>query len=179
MKTETLKKPTAATGTPANEFHHFFVEQLKDIYWAEKHLKAGLRKMRRAATSPRLADAFEKHYGEGDKQIADLESIFGLLGEKPAAKRCEAMAGLLKEAEEMIEDTERNSFVRDAGLILAAQKVEHYEIATYGTLCALAAYLPEKRVRKLLEKTLAEEKKTDEALTRLAEEFVNECAAIE
>lgn len=167
------------TGDTQSEFHHFFVEQLKDIYWAEKHLKKGLQKMRRAATSPRLTAAFEKHYGEGDKQIADLETIFALLGEKPEAKRCEAMAGLLQEAEEMITDTRRNSFVRDAGLILAAQKVEHYEIATYGTLRTLAAYLPEKRVQKMLEKTLAGEKKTDELLTRLAEEFINECAAVE
>ncbi len=168
-----------AAGDIRSEFHNFFVEQLKDIYWAEKHLKKGLQKMRRAATSPRLTAAFEKHYGEGDKQIADLETIFSLLGEKPEAKRCEAMAGLLQEAEEMITDTQRNSFVRDAGLILAAQKVEHYEIATYGTLRALAAYLPEKRVQKMLEKTLAAEKKTDELLTCLAEEFINECAAVE
>lgn len=161
------------------EFHCFFVEQLKDIYWAEKHLKKGLKKMSRAATSPKLRDAFEKHYNEGDKQIAELETIFGLLGEKPETKRCEAMAGLLEEADGMISDTQKNSFVRDAGLILAAQKVEHYEIATYGTLRALAAYLPEKKVGKMLETILAGEKKTDELLTRIAEEFVNECAAVE
>lgn len=161
------------------EFHCFFVDQLKDIYWAEKHLKKGLKKMSKAATSPKLRDAFEKHYNEGDKQIAELETIFGLMGEKPETKRCEAMAGLLEEADGMISDTQKNSFVRDAGLILAAQKVEHYEIATYGTLCALAAYLPEKRVRKMLETILAGEKKTDELLTRIAEEFVNECAAVE
>ena len=169
------------TGRPSaqTEFHRFFVEQLKDIYWAEKHLKKGLKKMSKAATSNKLTTAFEKHYNEGDKQIAELETIFGLLGEKPETKRCEAMAGLLEEADGMISDTQKNSFVRDAGLILAAQKVEHYEIATYGTLNALAAYLPEKKVKKMLETILAGEKKTDEALTRLAEEFVNECAAVE
>lgn len=129
------------------DFHNFFVEQIKDIYWAEKHLKKGLDKMRRSATSPKLAAAFEKHYGAGDKQIAVLEEIFALLGEKPEAKRCEAMAGLLEEADGMVSDTKRNSFVRDAGLILAAQKVEHYEIATYGTLCALAEYLPRRKSR--------------------------------
>ncbi len=101
------------------------------------------------------------------------------MGEKPETKRCEAMAGLLEEADGMISDTQKNSFVRDAGLILAAQKVEHYEIATYGTLRALAAYLPEKKIRKMLETILAGEKKTDELLTRIAEEFVNECAAVE
>ena len=89
------------------------------------------------------------------------------------------MAGLLEEAEEMIQDTERNSFVRDAGLILAAQKSEHYEIATYGTLKALAAYLPEKKVAKMLAKILEGEKKTDATLTCLAEDFINECAAVE
>lgn len=173
------KKSSSERPSAQTEFHKFFVDQIKDIYWAEKHLKSGLRKMSRAATSPKLAMMFEKHYKEGDEQIAQLETIFSLLGEKPEAKRCEAMAGLLEEANGMISDTERNSFVRDAGLILAAQKVEHYEIATYGTLCALAAYLPDKKVKKILEATLADEKKTDLALTRLAEEFVNECAAVE
>lgn len=176
---DTDKRNNTSNRSAQTEFHHFFVEQIKDIYWAEKHLKPGLRKMSRAATSPVLTDAFEKHYREGDTQIADLETVFELLGEKPEAKRCEAMAGLLKEAEEMIADTERNSFVRDAGLILAAQKVEHYEIATYGTLNALAAFLPEKKVKKIIGKILAGEKKTDEALTRIAEEVVNECAAVE
>lgn len=199
MKTNNTKTDNAKTATAAadsktkdakncppnknvpygDDFHDFFVDQIKDIYWAEKHLKKGLDKMRRSATSPRLAAAFEKHYGQGDKQIAVLEEIFALLGEKPEAKRCEAMAGLLEEADGMVSDTKRNSFVRDAGLILAAQKVEHYEIATYGTLCALAEYLPEKKIKKLIERTLAEEKKTDQLLTKLAEEFVNECAAVE
>lgn len=180
-----LKTKDAKSGSPkknvsyGEDFHDFFVDQIKDIYWAEKHLKKGLDKMRRSATSPKLAAAFEKHYGQGDKQIAVLEEIFALLGEKPEAKRCEAMAGLLEEADGMVSDTKRNSFVRDAGLILAAQKVEHYEIATYGTLCALAEYLPEKKIKKLIERTLAEEKKTDQLLTKLAEEFVNECAAVE
>jgi len=179
MKTDNTKTTDYAGSNTQPEFHRFFVDQLKDIYWAEKHLKKGLRKMSKAATSPKLTAAFEKHYNEGDKQIAELETIFGLMGEKPEAKRCEAMAGLLEEADGMISDTARNSFVRDAGLILAAQKVEHYEIATYGTLSALATYLPDKKIKKMLEKTLADEKKTDEALTRLAEEFVNECAAVE
>lgn len=167
------------TGTTNSEFHHFFVEQLKDIYWAEKHLTKGLQKMHMAATSPKLAAAFEKHYNETDDQIAILEEVFELMGEKPQGKKCEAMAGLLEEAEEMIADTETNSFVRDAGLILAGQKVEHYEIATYGTLKALATYLPEKKVKRLLDTILRDEKKTDELLTALAEDYVNECAAAE
>lgn len=173
------KKKSSYTGDAESDFHTFFVDALKDIYWAEEHLKKGLWKMCEASTSKELATAFKKHYDEGDEQLAELESVFSLLGEKAEGKRCEAMAGLLKEVEGIIEDTKRNSFVRDAGLILAAQKVEHYEIATYGTLCALAVYLPEKKIQKLLDKILTEEKKTDVALTKLAETFVNECAAVE
>ncbi len=173
------KKKSRYTGDAQSDFHTFFVDELKDIYWAEQHLKKGLLKMCKASTTEQLSAAFTKHYNDGDRQIAELETVFALLGEKPETKKCEAMAGLLKEAESIISDTKRNSFVRDAGLILAAQKVEHYEIATYGTLCALAEYLPEKKVRKTLEKILAGEKKTDIALTKLAEAFVNECAAVE
>ena len=177
--TASAKKKSQYTGDAQSDFHTFFVDELKDIYWAELHLKKGLLKMCKASTTEQLSAAFNKHYNEGDQQIAELETIFSLLSEKPEAKKCDAMAGLLKEAESIISDTKRNSFVRDAGLILAAQKVEHYEIATYGTLCALAEYLPEKKVRKMLEKILAGEKKTDVALTKLAEQYVNECAAVE
>ncbi len=172
-------KKSSYTGDAESDFHTFFVDALKDIYWAELHLKKGLAKMCKASTTEQLSAAFNKHYDEGDQQIAELETVFSLLGEKPEAKRCEAMAGLLEEAESIVSDTKRNSFVRDAGLILAAQKVEHYEIATYGTLYALAAYLPDKKVQKVLGTILAEEKKTDVALTKLAEEFINECAAVE
>ncbi len=185
-KTTGVSKSTASTasksrytGDAESDFHTFFVDALKDIYWAELHLKKGLVKMCKASTTEQLSEAFSKHYDEGDQQIAELETVFSLLGENPEAKRCEAMAGLLEEVESIISDTKRNSFVRDAGLILAAQKVEHYEIATYGTLYALAAYLPEKKVQKVLGTILAEEKKTDVALTKLAEEFINECAAVE
>ena len=133
-----------------SEFHRFFVDAMKDIYWAEKHLDPALLKMEKAATDPGLAAAFKKHNTESARQIQLVEQVFELLGVKPATKKCEAMAGLIKEAEEIIADTERDSFVRDAGLILAAQKVEHYEIATYGTLVALADFLPERGVKKLL-----------------------------
>lgn len=177
-KTDSRKR-RGYTGDANSDFHTFFVDQIKDLYWAEKHLKRGLSKMCEAATSEVLAKAFTKHYSEGEGQIAALDTIFDLLGEKPEAKKCDAMAGLLKEAEEVISDTKRNSFVRDAGLILAAQKVEHYEIASYGTLCALSAYLSEKKIGKLLDRILSEEKKTDVALTKLAEQFINECAAVE
>ena len=167
------------TGEAGSDFHTFFVDELKDIYWAEKHLKTGLAKMSKASTSKELTDAFSKHNSESNQQIATLETIFGLLGEKPETKRCEAMAGLLTEVESIIEDTKRNTFVRDAGLILAAQKTEHYEIATYGTLLALSEFLPEKKVQKLLSTLLEDERKTDQALTRLAESFINRQAAME
>ncbi len=176
MNTDTKKTRSENERT---EFHNFFVDQLKDIYWAEKHLAPALMKMSRAATSPKLTAAFKKHHDDSSKQLAQLEQIFALMGEKPQGKRCAAMAGLLEEADGMIEDTDANSLVRDAGLILAAQKVEHYEIATYGTLKALAAYLPDSKVQRMLGSILTGEKKTDCLLTALAEDYVNECAAQE
>ena len=119
---------TSKTGKMENsEFHEFFVDELKDIYWAEKHLSKALPKLKKAATSPELAAAFEKHTEETKTHIATLEQVFELLGEKAQAKKCDAMEGLLKESDSIIEDTETGTLVRDAGLILAAQKVEHYE----------------------------------------------------
>lgn len=161
------------------EFLEFFIEQLKDIYWAEKQLATALPKMQKAATSMDLALAFEKHKIETDTHILTLEEVFDLLGEKAAAKKCDAMAGLLEEANTIIEETAKGSMVRDASLILAAQKVEHYEIATYGTLSVLAERMGHTAVAKLLLQTLANEKDTDLALTAIAESFVNEQAASE
>lgn len=161
------------------EFLEFFIEQLKDIYWAEKQLATALPKMQKAATSMDLALAFEKHKIETDTHILTLEEVFDLLGEKAAAKKCDAMAGLLEEANTLIEETAKGSMVRDASLILAAQKVEHYEIATYGTLSVLAERMGHTAAAKLLLQTLANEKETDLALTAIAESFVNEQAASE
>ncbi len=179
MENKTKKTDRRYTGDAQTDFRNFFVDQLKDLYWAEQNVKKGLREMADAATTSSLRKAFKKHYKEGDEQIATLEQIFELLGERPEAKRCEAMAGLLKEAEEIIDSTDKGSMVRDAALILAAQKVEHYEIASYGTLYALSAYLPERKVAVLIKRILDEEKRTDGALTELAETVVNECAAVE
>ena len=175
----TVQRKNNYTGHAQSDFHTFFVDELKDIYWAELHLKRGLLKMCKASTSDQLTASFEKQYKEIDRQIGQLETVFALLGEKPEAKKCAAMEGLLEEVESIISDTKRNSLVRDAGLILAAQKVEHYEIATYGTLQALAEYLPEKKVQRVLHSLLEEEKKCDASLTKLAESFINECAAVE
>ena len=174
------KKPTGKTGKMEDsEFHEFFVDELKDIYWAEKHLATALPKMKKAATSPDLAAAFEKHTAETKTHIETLEKVFELLGEKAAAKKCDAMAGLVEEATSIIEDTDKGTMVRDAGLILAAQKVEHYEIATYGTLRVFAANMGHNDVEDLLSQTLENEKATDVALTVLAEDYINAQAADE
>jgi len=173
-------KPTGLTGKMENsEFHEFFVDELKDIYWAEKHLAKALPKLKKAATSPELASCFEKHTVETQNHVAILEQVFGLLDEKAQAKKCDAMEGLLEEAESIIEDTEEGTLVRDAGLILAAQKVEHYEIATYGTLRTFAENMGHTEVQNLLQQVLDEEKATDVALTTIAESFVNDQAASE
>ncbi len=168
------------TGKMENsEFHEFFVDELKDIYWAEKHLSKALPKMKKAATSPELAAAFEKHAEETNTHIATLEQVFGLLDEKPQAKKCDAMEGLVKEAEGIIEDTDSGTLIRDAGLILAAQKVEHYEIATYGTLVVFAKNMGHTDAADLLQFTLDNEKATDVALTKIAVSSINEQAAAE
>jgi ferritin-like metal-binding protein YciE len=175
-----MKTSTSKTGKMENaEFHEFFVDELKDIYWAEKHLAQALPKMKKAATSPELAAAFDKHTAETETHITTLEKAFELLGEKAVAKKCDAMAGILEEGNGIIEDTEKGTMIRDCGLILAAQKVEHYEIATYGGLRTLAAAMGHDDVAALLQKTLDNEKATDEALTALAESVVNAEAVAE
>lgn len=176
----TKKKPTGVTGKMKNsEFHKFFVDGLKDIYWAEKHLAKALPKLQKASTSPELSAAFEKHTAETEEHIKKVEEVFGLLEEKASAKKCDAMEGLLEEATSMIEETEDGSMVRDAALILAAQKVEHYEIATYGSLKTFAENMGHTDVVNLLTEILENEKATDVALTEVAEGFVNEQAAEE
>ncbi|MGY4385223.1 ferritin-like metal-binding protein YciE [Pedobacter sp. UYP24] len=173
-------KSASKTGKMENsEFHKFFVDELKDIYWAEKHLSKALPKLKKAATSPELAAAFEKHTEETKTHIATLEQVFSLLGEKAQAKKCDAMEGLLAESDSIIEDTESGTLVRDAGLILAAQKVEHYEIATYGTLVVFAQNMGHTDVADLLQSTLDNEKATDVALTKIAVSAINEQAAAE
>ena len=179
-KTATKSKTKSKTGKMENsEFHDFFVDELKDIYWAEKHLSKALPKMRKAATSSDLAAAFEKHTEETNNHIATLEQVFQLLDEKAQTKKCDAMEGLVKEAQGVIEDTDSDTMIRDAALILAAQKVEHYEIATYGTLVTFARNMGHTDVAELLQFTLDNEKATDVALTEVAASFINEQAAAE
>lgn len=150
-----------------------FVNELKDIYWAENALVKAIPVMVKNATSKELVAALSGHLEETKAQVKRLEEVFSLVKEKVEAKKCEAMAGLVKEAEEIMESTEKG-MVRDAGIILAAQKVEHYEIATYGTLFSFAKTLGEDKAADLLEKTLGEERGADVKLTEIAEAFVNE-----
>lgn len=148
------------------------IAQLQDLYDAEQRITKALPKLAKAATSPELKAAFEKHLAETEGQVGRLEQAFEALGEKAKKKTCLAIKGLIEEGEEMIkEDAEPE--VKDAALIAAAQRVEHYEIAGYGTLCTYAKLLKEKEVLKLLKETMAEEVATDESLTELAESTIN------
>lgn len=150
-----------------------FLESLKDIYWAEKHLLKALPKMVKAATSEELKQSFTDHLEVTKEQVTRLEQAFELLGKKAQGKKCEAMDGLTREAEGIIEETEKGTLTRDVGLIMAAQKVEHYEIATYGSLAQLAKTLGKNDLADLMGQTLAEEKEADELLTSIAENNIN------
>jgi ferritin-like metal-binding protein YciE len=178
-KTSKATSTTKSKQTDTSEFQDFFVDELKDIYWAEKNLAKALPKLQKAATSEELALAFERHTEETKLHANIVEQIFGLFEEKAVAKKCDAMEGLLKEADGIIEDTEEGTMIRDAALILAAQKVEHYEIATYGTLTVLAKTMGRDDVAELLAQILENEKATDVALTTVAEGFINQEAASE
>jgi ferritin-like metal-binding protein YciE len=167
------KKETGGAGKGNTQLEKFFHDSLKDIYWAEKHLTKALPKMQKAATTEELKTAIEEHTGQTQEQVARLEQVFELLGHKAQAKKCEAMEGLIKEGESIVEETEDGSMTRDVGIIMAAQKVEHYEIATYGGLVQLATTMGNDEVASLLQETLDEEKQTDEGLTAIAENNIN------
>jgi ferritin-like metal-binding protein YciE len=154
--------------------HQLFIEEIQDIYWAEKHLLKELPKMAEASTSTELRKAFETHLDITQMHVERLEKIFELLEEKAQTKTCEALKGLCREADEIVDDTEDGTMVRDCGLIMAAQKIEHYEIATYGTLRTWAAIMGHKEVEELLQATLDEEHDADKDLTQAALAFVNE-----
>jgi len=175
------KKASANAGQGAEDsmLRDFFVDELKDIYWAEKHLTKALPKMKKAATSPELQQCFADHLETTKTHVARLEEAFGLMGKKAVAKKCDAMAGIVEEGEGIIEETEKGTATRDVGLILAGQKVEHYEISTYGGLAQLARTLGHNDVAEILETTLAEEKEADSLLTRIAENSVNYKASTE
>jgi ferritin-like metal-binding protein YciE len=174
-------KTTAAHKDNANDsrLEEFFHDELKDIYWAENHLVKTLPKMAKAASGKELKSALTEHLAVTKEHVTRLDKVFELLGYKAEAKKCEAMEGITKEGESIIEDTEDGTATRDAGLIMAAQKVEHYEIATYGALSRVAKTLGHAEVEKILQSTLAEEHQADDSLTELAESSINEEAAEE
>jgi ferritin-like metal-binding protein YciE len=150
-----------------------FIEELRDIYWAEKHLTKALPKMKKAATSEELATAFEDHLVVTEKHVERVEQVFELLDMTARAKKCEAMEGLVKEAQNVMEELPKGSAVIDAGLIIGGQKVEHYEIAAYGSLVQLAKTMGENEIADLLQQTLDEEKQADQLLTELAVSGIN------
>jgi len=153
-----------------------FLDTLKDIYYAEKQIYKALPKMAKAASSDQLRNAFEKHHDETEEHIERLEKVFDLIGKPARGKKCEAIEGIIDEGKEIM-DEYRNEPALDAGLIAAAQAVEHYEISRYGTLKSWADKLSMNEAVKLLEQTLAEEKKTDDTLSKLAVSAVNAQAA--
>lgn len=185
MKTKTktpakkaIKRTTVKSSRPASRnvksskesLEDIFGDMLKDIYWAENHLAKALPKMAKASYNEELKDAFEGHLKETKGQIGRLEQCFKLLDMKPQGKKCPAMQGLVEEGQEVISDHD-SSHARDAALIGAAQKVEHYEISSYGTLRTMATVLGRVQCAELLEANKDEEAETDEKLSRLAEKI--------
>lgn len=174
------KKNIQADNASVNEsemkdspLHKFFVSALKDIYFAENAIIDALDKMQEAATTEELKEAFEDHQLQTKKHVSRLEKVFKLIDETPEKKECKAIKGIIEEGEEIIKSTEEGSMTRDAALIIAAQKVEHYEIATYGGLAQLAITMGHDKAADLLEKTLQEEEDTDYDLTEIAETYIN------
>ena len=178
-KKSTVSKSTAsksskapAKSDAASDLKDFFEDALKDIYWAEKALTKALPKMEKNATHPDLKKAISSHLAETEVQISRLEECFKALGLKPEAKKCDAMQGLLDEGKGIMEETKAGA-IRDVGIIAASQKIEHYEIATYGSLAAYAKVLGEKKCLSNLLATLKEEKNCDKLLSTIADTALN------
>jgi ferritin-like metal-binding protein YciE len=165
-------------GIQSSQLMKLFEDELKDIYWAEKALTKAIPKMIKNATDEELTQALEDHLEETRDQVTRLEEVFSILGKKATAKKCEAMEGLIKEAEEIMGECDKGA-MRDAGIISAAQKVEHYEMASYGTLRQFAETLGLTDAIGLLDETLDEEKAADKKLTEVAVAAVNMHAAEE
>ena len=181
-KSETAEKSgqrmVKAKSSAADGLRDLFIDELKDIVYAERALLKALPKMAKNASEPKLVSAIEEHIAVTEGQVQRLERIFELLGVGSRGKKCDAMEGLIKEGESILEETERGP-VRDAGIISASQKIEHYEIASYGTLVAFATTLGETEIASLLDETLAEEKMADSILTDTAYNAINFEAAEE
>jgi len=169
----------AETSGEHTELTEFFVDELKDIYWAEKHLVKALPKLAKASTSEDLRSAFEDHLAVTEEHVSRLEEVFSILEKKAVAKKCDAMAGLVEEANGIVSETDAGTMTRDVGLIFAAQKVEHYEMATYGCLRTIARVLGYEDAAAILQTTLDEEGEADKTLTAIAESYVNEEASKE
>jgi ferritin-like metal-binding protein YciE len=167
---------TAKDTAKDKNLNDLFLDTLKDIYFAEKQILRALPKMAKAASSDKLRAAFEKHHGETEGQVERLEQIFELIDKPARGKTCDAIQGILEEGKEIM-DEYKGSGALDAGMLAAAQAVEHYEISRYGTLKQWAQQLGMKDAVRLLDQTLQEERKTDESLTSLAEAAVNLAAA--
>jgi ferritin-like metal-binding protein YciE len=175
METTQATMPTLEN----SRLQKFFIDEIKDIYWAENHLLKAIPKMEEAAYSADLKQAFAEHLEVTKGHVTRLEQVFDKLGESAEGKKCDAIAGITDEGEEIIDDTEDRTATRDAALILAAQKVEHYEISTYGGLIKLANSLGHTEIAQLLNATLAEEKLADQSLSTLAEGGINTRASYE
>jgi len=172
--TETKKKGSLQQGSEEPSFlQKFFIDQLKDMYYAEQELLRALPEVKKAATTEELEDAIEDHLKQTERHVKRLEKVFHMIGLKPEGKKCEAMDGLLRECRNIINETEEHTMTRDAALIIAAQKIEHYEIASYGGLVALSVTLGLERAADILDKTLAEEEEADQLLTDIAETYIN------
>ena len=180
MKTSSRSKSTSNTSTEPmdSKLQKLFEEELKDIYWAEKALVKAIPKMIKKASSPELIEALEAHLNETEEQVRRVEQVFSVLGKDAKTKKCEAMDGLISEADSIISESEEG-VMRDAGIISAVQKIEHYEIASYGTLRTFAQTLGLHEAVTLLERTLDEEKAADDKLTEVAEATINVEAAAE
>jgi ferritin-like metal-binding protein YciE len=175
-KDPALKMPTPAEvggESGSSQLKKLLVDSLQDIYWAESQLLKSLPSLQDSATTRELKMAIEEHLVQTETHVKRLEEVFALVGEKVQGKKCEAMVGLIRESESVVEHTPAASMTRDAGIIMAAQKVEHYEIATYGSLLEFARTLGLKEVAGLLHATLDEEKQADQGLTTIAQTGIN------
>lgn len=172
---KTTKRTSSSNGKQSQQslLEKFFTDQLNDVYYAEQQLLKALPKMAQASTTEELEDAFEDHTKQTERHVKRLEKVFQLIGKNPEGKTCEAMDGLIREGESIIKETKGGSMTRDCALIIAAQKVEHYEIATYGGLVQLAITMGLHRAADILDKTLLEEEDTDALLTEIAENYIN------
>lgn len=160
---------------PLATLHDLWVHELKDLYSAERQLVQALPKMAKSATSDELRTAFENHLAETEEQASRIEQILDSFGESPRGQKCEGMEGLIEEGKSLMKE-EADPEVMDAGIIAAAQKVEHYEIASYGTVCEYARMMGHNEALQLLEQTLEEEKNADQLLNRIAEGGINALA---